>query len=86
MLHVVAGLNGLQLGGKVLRLSWGRLQARAAAAATAAMAAAPMMTAAAAAGYSLQQLPGGGMVVCQAPGMMHPSMGAHLQQACLGMM
>jgi len=86
VLHVVAGLNGLQLGGKVLRLSWGRLQARAAAAATAAMAAAPMMTAAAAAGYSLQQLPGGGMVVCQAPGMMHPSMRAHLQRACLGMM
>lgn len=44
-----AGLNGLQLGGKVLRLSWGRHQARAAAAATAAMAPSPMMAAAAAA-------------------------------------
>ena len=45
-----AGLNGLQLGGKVLRLSWGRHQARAAAAATAAMTPSPMMAAAAAAG------------------------------------
>lgn len=44
-----AGLNGLQLGGKVLRLSWGRHQARAAAAATAAMTPSPMMAAAAAA-------------------------------------
>lgn len=88
MLHVVAGLNGLQLGGKVLRLSWGRHQARAAAAATAAMAPTPMMTAAAAAaGYGLQQLPGGGMVVCQAPGIMHPFMGmpqGALPDACHG--
>ena len=45
----LAGLNGLQMGGKVLRLSWGRHQARAAAAATAAMSPTPMMTAAAAA-------------------------------------